>query len=125
MPGADPFVVGIMAMVAQWEREVTSSRTKAALAAAKARGVVMGGFRGFVPDAGLAVAARRAVAAEFADTVGPVIEGLHGQGLSLRQIAARLTERGVKTAKGGQWSAAAVRAVLILRESAKGGRGMV
>ncbi len=116
MPEADGFVVGIMAMVAQREREMISARTKAALAVAKARGVKMGGFRGHVPDAALATEARRRSAAEYADTVGPTIEAAHAEGLSLRQIAARMIERGIKTPKGGAWTAASVRAVLLRRQ---------
>lgn len=115
MPEADGFVVGIMAMVAQREREMISARTKAALAVAKARGVKMGGFRGHIPDPTLATEARRRTAAEYADTVGPVIESAHAEGLSLRQIAARMVERGIRTPKGGAWSAGAVRAVLVRR----------
>lgn len=118
MPEADGFVVGIMAMVAQREREMISARTKAALAAAKARGVKMGGFRGVLPDGRLGAEARRAAAADYAGTVGPTIEALHAQGLSLRQIAAQMAERGIRTPLGGTWTASAVRSVLLRRQAA-------
>src|SRR4051794_18243920 len=49
MPEANEMVVHMMAVIAQAERKMISARTKAALKAAKARGTVMGGFRGFVP----------------------------------------------------------------------------
>ena len=49
MPNANTLTVGIMALVAQQEREATSVRTKAALAAAKARGTKLGGYRGVSP----------------------------------------------------------------------------
>jgi hypothetical protein len=42
----------------------------------------------------------------------PVIRLLRGQGKSLRTIAGELTARGIRTRRGGPWSAAAVNAVL-------------
>ena len=62
IPEANEMVVGIMAVVAQAERKMISDRTKAALAAAKARGKVLGGNRGYTPtnaDRAAAAAARK------------------------------------------------------------------
>ena len=50
LPEANTMTVGVMAVVAQHEREAISHRTKAALAAAKARGTVLGGFRAGAPN---------------------------------------------------------------------------
>ncbi|MFO1114044.1 MAG: recombinase family protein [Beijerinckiaceae bacterium] len=114
MPHADSFSVGILALVAQKEREMISARTKAALAAAKARGVALGGNRGKLHQiigTGVAnsVATRRAKAQERARDVLPTIEEIAASGASLHRIAAELTARGIPTPRGGTWTATAVR----------------
>ncbi len=111
---ADPFMLHLYAALAQKERQLISDRTKAALAAAKARGTALGGWKGGpVVDGRLGVEANRAKASAFAADVGPLVGEMSARGLSLRQIAAELTRQGVQTARGGQWTAAAVRAVLL------------
>jgi DNA invertase Pin-like site-specific DNA recombinase len=67
MPGANSFTVGIMALVAQQERKAISARAKAALAAAKARGVVLGGSRGHTLPSKTAAAASAKVRVAKAD----------------------------------------------------------
>jgi hypothetical protein len=91
-----------------------SALTKAALAAAKERGVRLGGWRGGPPvDQRLGTEAARRAADSFAADVGPIVRQLRGQGLSLRRIADALGAKGIKTARGGDaWTAAAVRNVL-------------
>jgi DNA invertase Pin-like site-specific DNA recombinase len=83
--------VGIMAMVAQEERRMISERTKAALAAAKRRGVQLGGDRGVVMTAKTRKAgqeANRARTAARAADVAPVIADLQAAGAtSLQAIA--------------------------------------
>ncbi len=112
MPHADRTMVGIMAVIAEGERNAISARTKAALTAAKARGTVLGGWKGGpVVDGKLGAAANRKAADTFAASVGPMVTELLEAGQSLRQIAAELTLRGFKTPRGGAWSASAVRAV--------------
>ena len=110
-PHADRFTVGILALVAQREREMIAERTKAALAAAKARGVILGGFRGALPPAGLGAAASTAAADEFAQMVAPMVKEAVAAGKSLRAIAGELSARGVRTPRGGDWTATAVRNV--------------
>ncbi|GBQ94950.1 DNA resolvase [Acetobacter nitrogenifigens DSM 23921 = NBRC 105050] len=114
MPNANRLTVGIMALVAQQEREAISARTKAALGAAKARGQKLGGYREGARkvDYRLSIESRQKAAEAFRASVGPMASGLHSEGLSLRQIAARLTEQGIRTSKGGQWTAAGVRRVM-------------
>ena len=117
MPNANRLTVRLMAVIAQEEREMISARTKAALGAAKARGVLLGGWKGGpVVDGRLGVMAVQQQADRYAAEVGPVVAGLREQGMSLRLVAAELASRGVRTARGGAWTAAAVRAVLLRKE---------
>jgi DNA invertase Pin-like site-specific DNA recombinase len=110
IPEANDLTVGIMALVAQQEREAISKRTKEALAVAKARGVKLGNPNGAAAlrRAGKGGAPlREAVAAnadEFAQMLAPVVEELRSQGVvTLRQIADELNDRGMLTRRGGQW----------------------
>ena len=117
MPNANRLTVGIMAMVAEEERRMISARTKAALAAAKARGKVLGGFRGVKVDdeaRTLSIASRKATASARAGDVAPTIAELKASGItSLGALAKALTERGIPTAKGATtWSPMQVSRVL-------------
>jgi len=119
MPFADSFMIGIMAQVAQWEREQISARTKAALRAAKARGQKLGGDRGSLPPvcaAGALLSAqrRRETAQDRAAKVRQYIEQARDEGhRSYRNIAAYLDRRGIRTSRGRAWTATAVRRVFI------------
>lgn len=111
------FLLQQMVAVAELEAGMISARTKAALAAAKRRGVKLGGDRGVVPSAKVrakGVAARQQRAEARATDIAPVIKELQAAGVtSLRAIAAQLNERGIPTARGeGQWQAAQVARVL-------------
>lgn len=114
MPSANRLTVGIMALVAEEEAAMISARTKAALAAAKARGVKLGGFRGRAGTAreiGIANAARNDKADAYARDLAPILARLDPEGrLSLRQLVAALEGEGIGTPTGrGQWTATAVR----------------
>lgn len=106
MPAANKLTIGIMALVAQQEREMISARTKAALAAAKARGVVLGPKHRNCPpvDGRLGAAAQHTAALERAEGLRELLLGMKARGLSLRQVAAELTELDIATARGGKWS---------------------
>jgi DNA invertase Pin-like site-specific DNA recombinase len=113
MPEANEMIVGIMAVVAQAERKMISSRTKAALAAAKARGVKLGGFKGravTAEDRALAVQAVVAKANARARDLEPIIERLDPNGsLSHNELARRLTAESLPTVAGSAtWTAAGV-----------------
>jgi len=113
MPTANRLTIGIMALVAEEEARAISARTKAALAAAKVRGTKLGGWRGGPKvDGTLGAQAVRKSADAFAAGVAPMLRQMQGEGLSLRQMAVRLADKGIKTPRGGAWTAAAVRNAL-------------
>ena len=108
-----PFILGIMAEVAQLEAGLISERTKAALQTAKARGKSLGGYRGGpVPDGKQGAAANRQHADAFASRVAPVAREMRAACKRLEAIAAELTSQGIVTPRGGAWTATAVRRVL-------------
>ncbi|MDB2519640.1 recombinase family protein [Planktomarina temperata] len=119
MPEANRLTIGIMALVAEQEREAISKRTKEALAAAKARGVQLGAYRDgvYVGGKGNADTARNASAARkakfHANAVDklPLLKRYDPDGsMSLRSIADIFNRYGVKTVSGrGSWSANSVR----------------
>lgn len=122
MPGADDLMMRIYAAMAQKERELISARTKAALAAAKARGTVLGGDRGYRPssgpDAAAAARVRREGAERSAYRLVLEMEALQADGVTSHAALARmLTERSVPTPRGGLiWTHTTVARVLAYAE---------
>jgi DNA invertase Pin-like site-specific DNA recombinase len=114
MPDANNLTVGIMALVAQQEREAISTRTREALKAAKARGVKLGCPNGAKHLRGrgfnlLGVAALKAAADERAKGLAATIEALKAEGVtSANAIAGALNSRGYATRRGGKWTARSV-----------------
>jgi DNA invertase Pin-like site-specific DNA recombinase len=115
-PQANRLTIHIMAAIAEHEAKMISERTRAALAAAKARGKKLGGFRGRAGTAADCAKARKArsdgAKARAAD-LAPVINDIRASGAqSLHAIAKELNGRGISAPRGGEWSAAQVRAVM-------------
>jgi len=102
MPEANKVMIQIYSVMAEFERDQISARTKAALVAAKARGVVLGaaGARNLRPN----TEARRQAANAMAARLRGQIEGFRMRGLSQRAMVAELNTLGVKAPRGGEWS---------------------
>jgi DNA invertase Pin-like site-specific DNA recombinase len=118
MPQANQLTVHIMAAMAEYEAKDISERTKAALAAAKARGTVLGGLKWDLPSVGkqgreAAINARQAGAARYRVDVLPTIQDAQSNGaITLRQIADVLNGEGTPAPRGGKWSAVQVQRIL-------------
>ncbi|WP_041960735.1 recombinase family protein [Bradyrhizobium japonicum] len=97
-PDVDPFMLHIHAAVAEKERERIAQRTREALAAAKARGKILGNTA--IGEA------RKAEADLHAEQYRPIIEPLRD--LPAKRISVILNERGVTTPRGGRWQATQV-----------------
>jgi DNA invertase Pin-like site-specific DNA recombinase len=108
----DPFILHLFAALAEKERAMISARTKAALTAAKARGVKLGSPKLTVARKN-ALASIKANADRQAANVLPIIREIKKTGAStLRDVADALNARGIQTARGGKWYATSVRNVL-------------
>jgi DNA invertase Pin-like site-specific DNA recombinase len=113
-PQANRLTIHILAAVAEHEAKMISDRTRAALAAAKARGVRLGGFRnraGTCNDLIRARSARTDKAVRRASDLRTTIEEIQQQGAqSLCAVASGLNQRGITAPRGGVWSGAQISA---------------
>jgi len=121
-PEANRLTVHILAAVAEHEAAMISARTKAALAAAKARGVALGGQRGDLSRMATMAAkgtrqsatVRQEAASKRRADLLPVIADLREKGAtSLRELAMGLNSAGLVSARGGDWTATQVMRVLV------------
>ena len=113
MPEADNLTIHVMAAVAEREAQLISSRTKAALAARKARGLKLGKPENLTLEArkkGAEVTRQRAI--KDMRTVAAYAGALRSQGLTLREVAAQLEQHGFQTRRGGAWSPTQVKRIL-------------
>ena len=108
MPTANTFTLHIMAAVAEQEAKAIGERTRAALAAAKARGVRLG-----TPDTSRLAREARTGADAFARSLAPTIEELRCAGIySVRDICRALNARRILTNRGAQWHPTSVQRLM-------------
>ncbi|WP_306535041.1 recombinase family protein [Geobacter sp.] len=114
-PYANKLTIHILAAIAEHEREMISRRTREALAAAKAKGVKLGGHRGAILTEEIQLQGleeRRTRAREYAANVYPTIRELLDAGHSLNGTAQALNSRRILTARGCMWTAKSVSRIL-------------
>ena len=104
-------VLNVLMSVAQWEREACSERTSYAMRAMSARGEYVGGKAAF----GWRLDGGELVADAGEQLIIAAVREYKNGGLSLRQIGARLADRGLLPRSGGAWSAQNVKTALEAR----------
>jgi DNA invertase Pin-like site-specific DNA recombinase len=121
LPQANELTVHIMASMAEYEAKAISARTKAALAAAKARGTQLGGLRWDITKVAkrgrqIALEVRQEKAAKYREDLMPVIDAIRQRGANtLKAIADGLNADGTPAPRGGEWSPAQVHRILAVR----------
>ena len=111
LPNADNFQIHLFGCLAAQEREFISQRTKAALTAAKARGVKLGNPKNLEEFN----RTRKDQARSFACEHSNLIWSLRSKGRTLREICEVLNDAGIKTPRGGLFHP--VQVTRILRRS--------
>lgn len=113
LPDMNPLTLGIFAGLAQYEAEMISERTKAALAVKKRAGVKLGKPENLTDKAReKSTASRRKKAQDSNRQAATMAQDMRGQGMSYRKIAERLNAYGVKTRTGKQYYAMSVKNLL-------------
>ena len=110
---ADPFMLHLYAALAEKERRLISERTRSALAAKKASGAALGNPTNVKHAGQIGRRAQQAEAGRFAFNVLPVIRSILAQGrVGMVAIAEQLNQRGIRTARGGNWHVSSVANIL-------------
>ncbi len=109
MPNANKVMIQMHSVMAEWERDQISARTKSALAAAKARGVVLGATG--TANLKQHTQQRQDEAKAFQIRLLPVLKGFLAQGLTRRAITTQLNALDIKAPRGGSWSLGQVQRV--------------
>ena len=104
-PDVDSFILHLYAALAEKERKMIGERTRLALQALKAQGVLLGNRTNLDEARQLAATSNRRNAATFAAKVLPLVQSMRDKGMSFRAIAMELDSLGIKTARGGNWHA--------------------
>jgi len=116
MPDMNETVVGILAVIAQHERQAIGDRTKAALSAARVRGTKLGNPRlqpGNAASAAVARSANVKLADARATELAEVIADARAAGKqSLRDLAAHFNELSIMTLRGSAWTPTGIARVL-------------
>jgi hypothetical protein len=99
----------LYAALAEKERRLIGERTKAALAAKRAAGAILGNPRNLDHAGCLGRAALARAADEFASSLIPVVRVIRVTGaLTLASMAIELNRRGIRSARGGKWHRSSV-----------------
>lgn len=110
MPNANKVMIQMHAVMSEWERDQISERTKAALAAAKVRGVVLGA----TGPVNLKCwnDQRQQTARESSERLRPVLHDMRARGITRRAMVAELNAAGLRAPRGGLWSLGQVQRAL-------------
>lgn len=106
MPHADRFQLHLFAALAEKEGEIISQRTKAALAAAKARGKKLGS------NGAKLAAMNKTIAIERLEPIRPALIAMRDAGLSRRAMIAALNDQNISSPAGGRWHLASLQRAL-------------
>ena len=107
IPNADAFTIHLFAAISMEERRFISQRTKAAMAAAKARGQVFGN-----PRLAEINRTRKHNARKHTQKIAPIVLPLRKKGMTFQQIADTLNEMGITTSKGGRYYRGQVKVIV-------------